>query len=117
MDAELIRFGLVEIDGERYDYDVVIDAGVVGKRKKKPSKRYRPEYGHTPLSADEALPWGGAQLIIGTGTYGDLPITPTVREEADRRGVELVVLPTEEACGLIRARKRGKVYAVLHVTC
>ena len=37
------------------------------KRKKKPSKPYRDEFGHTPLSADEELPWGGGRLIIGTG--------------------------------------------------
>ena len=45
------------------------------KRSKKPSKAYRKEeFGHTPLSAHEDLPWGGGRLIIGTGAYGPLPI-------------------------------------------
>ena len=71
------------------------------KRKKKPSKPYRDEFGHTPLSADEELPWGGGRLIIGTGAYGSLPIVPQVLEEARRRGVALTALPTEDACRLI----------------
>ena len=35
---------------KEYDNDIVIEAGRVRKRKKKPSKLYRDEYGHTPLS-------------------------------------------------------------------
>ena len=54
MDAKLISFGLIEIDGHRFDRDVVLEAGIVRRRKKKPSKAYRDRYGHTPLSADEA---------------------------------------------------------------
>ena len=45
----------------------LIEAGRVRKRKKKPSKAHREAYGHTPLSADEKLPWGGKRLIVGTG--------------------------------------------------
>ena len=59
---DLVVLGLIydiEIDGESYDYDVVIDKGAVSKRKKKRSKAYRDRYGHTPLSADEPIPWGG----------------------------------------------------------
>ena len=32
--ARLIAFGEIEVQGERYDYDVVIDGGQVRKRKK-----------------------------------------------------------------------------------
>ena len=53
-----------------YEHDVVIDRGDVRKRIKKPSKPHRAIYGHTPLSADEDIPWSGSQLIIGTGAYG-----------------------------------------------
>lgn len=117
MKATLLGFGRIEIEGQQYDHDLVIDAGRVRKRGKKPSKPYRAEYGHTPLSAEEQIPWGGKQLIVGTGTYGSLPITPAVYEEAERRGVEIVALATEEACGLIRERKAKEIFAILHVTC
>ncbi len=117
MKAKSLGFGRIEIEGRQFDCDVVIDAGTVRKRRKKPSQPYRSQYGHTPLSAEEAVPWGGKQLIVGTGTYGSLPIMPAVYEEAERRGVEIVALATEEACELIRGRKAKEVYAILHVTC
>jgi len=117
MEAKLIAFGEIEIDGERYDHDVVIEAGKVSKRAKKASKPFRSDYGHTPLSVEEEIPWGGNRLIVGTGMYGSLPIMHQVHEEAKRRGIEIVALPTEGACRLLRECKRKDIYAVLHVTC
>ena len=117
MQARLLRFGSIEVEGREYDNDIVIDGGRVRKRRKKPSKPYRGEFGHTPLSADEELPWGGGQLIIGTGAYDSLPIMPQVREEARRRGVDLTAVPTNDSCRLITSLDRRDVHAVLHVTC
>ena len=117
MKARLLDFGSIEVDGLRYEHDIVIDGGTVRKRKKKPSKPYRSEFGHTPLSAHEELPWRGSQLVIGTGAYGSLPITPDVNEEADQRGVTLIAVPTREACQLISDLDANQVHAVLHVTC
>jgi hypothetical protein len=117
MQVQLLRFGSIEVDGREYQNDIIIEGGRVRKRKKKPSKPYRDEFGHTPLSADEQLPWGGDRLIIGTGAYGSLPIMPQVVEEARRRGVDLTAVPTEDACRLIASLDRREVHAVLHVTC
>jgi len=55
MDARLISFGLIEIDGRRFEHDVVVEGGVVRRRKKAASKAYRDRYGHTPLSSDDPL--------------------------------------------------------------
>ena len=117
MDAKLTAFGEIEIDGERYDHDVVIEAGEVRKRAKKASKVFREQYGHTPLSVEEEIPWGGKQLIVGTGMYGSLPVMPEVHEEAKRRGTEIVVLQTKDACRLLYKLKKKDIYAILHVTC
>jgi hypothetical protein len=117
MQVRLLRFGIIEVEGRTYENDIVIEQGRVRKRKKKPSKPYRDEFGHTPLSADEELPWGGDQVIIGTGANGSLPIMPEVLEEARRRGVELTAVPTEDACRLVSRLNRSRVHAVLHVTC
>ncbi len=117
MDAKLVRFGLIEIDGQRFEYDVVLERGVTRKRKKGPSKAYRERYGHTPLSADEAIPWSESVLIVGTGASGQMPIMPQLYEEARRRGVEVVAEPTEDACQRLRSIDRQEVSAVLHVTC
>lgn len=117
MKTRLLGFGSIEVDGRGYKHDIVIEGGRVRKRKKTPSKPYRSQFGHTPLSADEELPWGGSQLIIGTGAYGSLPVMPDVVEEADRRGVRLTAIPTPDACRLIATLDRREVHAVLHVTC
>jgi hypothetical protein len=109
-------FGVIRIDGVTYDHDVVVDRGSVSKRKKKASKPFRDRYGHTPLSAEEDLPWKCRRLVVGTGAGGALPIMDEVINEAERRGVEIVALPTEEALDLLRDSSE-QTNAVLHVTC
>jgi hypothetical protein len=117
MRARLVQFGELDVDGKRFTKDVVIEAGQIRKRKKQPSRRYRERYGHTPLSAHEAIPWRGKRLIIGTGAYGKLPIMPEVADEAERRGIEVVALPTDQACRLIDDCPDADVNAILHITC
>jgi len=118
MKAKLVSFGHLEIDGEMYRKDVVVDGGKIRKRDKGPSKeRYAKKWGHTPLTAAEEMPWGGKRLIVGTGAHGELPIWPDVREEAARRGIEIEALPTEEACKLVKDLDADEVYAIFHVTC
>ena len=108
-------FGTLQIDGTTYEQDVVIDRGDIRKRKKTPSKRFRDEFGHTPLSIEEKIPWKCHQLVIGTGAYGRLPVMKEVKREAERRHVELVIVPTSEAILLIE--KKPAANAILHVTC
>lgn len=117
MHARLVEFGTLEVEGRRYDHDVVIERGKVTKRKKKPSKPYREQYGHTPLSKDEYIPWSGDKLIIGTGAYGQLPIMEEVRTEARERGVDIIALPTDEACGRLADVPAEQANAILHATC
>jgi hypothetical protein len=57
MKFQQFSFGQIRIDGIEYGYDVVIDRGKVGKRKKKASKKFREAFGHTPLSLEEDIPW------------------------------------------------------------
>jgi hypothetical protein len=110
------KFGSIEIDGVRYEHDVVIDGGSIRKRKKKLSKPFRGAYGHTPLSAEEDIPWKCRRLIVGTGANGALPVMQEVEREAQARNVELVVAPTDQAIQeLTQAGKKAN--AILHVTC
>ena len=95
--------------------DVVIDQGKISKRSKKPSKKFREEFGHTPLSVEEAIPWRCRRLVIGTGT-GALPIMKEVKDEARRRKIKLLILPTLEAIEELRQHP-DDTNAVLHVTC
>jgi hypothetical protein len=119
MHARLLRFGEIEVEGRTFAHDVVVDAGAVRKRRKGPSKDRRDRYGHTPLTAAEEIPWGpkGSQLIVGTGADGMLPVDPDVRHEAARRGVEVIEMPTEEACALLADVPARQARAILHVSC
>src|SRR5919108_2231996 len=92
MHFDKFSFGSIQIDGSTYEHDVVIDRGEISKRKKKPSKKFRDEFGHTPLSVEEKIPWKCRQLVIGTGAYGKLPVME-VKREAERRKMHLVLLP------------------------
>jgi hypothetical protein len=117
MHCRLVSFGLIEIDGRSFEHDVVIEEGRIRRRKKGPSKPQRAAFGHTPLSADEAVPWSAPLLIVGTGVMGQLPITDDLYREAKRRSVEVVARPTAEACELLTAAHARSVAAILHVTC
>jgi hypothetical protein len=109
-------FGSVRVDGVTYDHDLIIDRGKIRKRKKAASKRFRAGYGHTPLSVAEDIPWRCRRLVIGTGAEGALPVMTQVRDEARRRKVDLVVLPTAEAIGVLTGTTKD-TNAVLHLTC
>lgn len=117
MKAKLVSFGEIQIEGRRYDHDVVIEKGEVRKRHKKPSKAWRARFGHTPLSERESIPWHAGKLFIGTGAYGSLPVMPEVYEKARREGVEVITKPTIEVCSLLEDLQPGDVNAILHVTC
>jgi hypothetical protein len=118
MKAELVDFGELKIEGERYRKDVVIEGGRIRKRDKGPSKALMTaRWRHTPLTTAEEIPWGGNRLIVGTGAKGQLPIAPELRAEADRRGIMIEALPTSEACRLLATIDADDVYAILHVTC
>jgi hypothetical protein len=115
MRFDSFSFGSIRIDGKTYDHDVVIDRGEIRKRKKKPSKKFRDLFGHTPVSVEEGVPWRCRRLVIGTGD-GALPVMEQVKQEAARRSVELIVVPTAEAIELLN-RQAADTNAILHVTC
>jgi len=116
MRFQRFTFGSIRIDGTTYENDVIIDGTAIRKRKKKASKPLREQYGHTPLSLQEEIPWDCRRLVVGTGALGALPITDDVAQEADRRGVELIAVPTTQAIELLR-KDRAATNAILHVTC
>jgi hypothetical protein len=115
MRFQKFSFGSIRIDGVTYEHDVVIDRGDVLRRKKKPSKKFRDEFGHTPVSVEEKIPWQSRRLIIGTGT-GAMPVMKDVKSEARRRKIALLVLPTIDAIEELKKHPH-ETNAILHVTC
>ena len=109
-------FGSIRVDGVTYDHDLIIDHGKVRKRKKAASRKFRGAYGHTPLSIAEDIPWRCRRLVVGSGADGALPVMRQVRDEARRRKIDLVILPTAEAIGAL-TKTAADTNAILHLTC
>jgi hypothetical protein len=57
-----------------------------------------------------------ATVVVGTGADGALPVMQQVRDEARRRKVDLVVLPTAEAIDALTTATTD-TNAILHLTC
>ena len=109
-------FGSLQIDDSTYEHDVVIDRGEIRDRKKKPSKKFRNDFGHTPLSIAEDIPWECRQLVIGTGAYGRMPVMEEVEREAKCHKVKLLILPTMQAIEILQGKPED-TNAILHLTC
>ncbi len=116
MRFDKFSFGSIQIDGSTYEHDVIIDRGEIRKRKKKHSKKFREQFGHTPLSAEEKIPWKCQRLVVGTGAYGNLPVMEEVKQEAQRRKIKLLVFATAEAIKALQQDAKD-TNAILHVTC
>ena len=54
--------------------------------------------------------------VVGSGADGALPVMQQVRDEARRRKIDLVVLPTAEAISAL-AKATADTNAILHLTC
>jgi hypothetical protein len=77
-----------------------------------PSRKFRDEFGHTPLSMKEKKPWKCRRLVIGIGAYCRVPVMKEVKLDVERRHLELVIVPTSEA---IRIKRSSRQNAILHL--
>lgn len=111
-------FGWIEIDGERYEHDVVLRRdGSIEKRRKKLSKRI---YGtsHT-ISLDEAkhvYEKGATTIIVGSGQSGCAHLSDEAAAYFERHGVEVHLLPTRDAIAAWNDAP-AKSIGLFHVTC
>jgi hypothetical protein len=113
------QFGWVEVNGQKFDYDIIIHCnGAVTKRKKKKSKALKPKYsGHTPLSKPELNFLSKEKfdvLYVGTGHLQSLPITPKARKLLE--GYNAQILSTPQVVDRINQEQRPFV-AIIHSTC
>ena len=109
-------FGQIQIDGQVYHRDVVLNKKTIEPRKKKKSSHLKAQFGHTPLGSGENIPWNCTELVVGTGYYGRLPVTEDVLQEAKNKGVDLKIMKTAEACQYLSGTS-SDTNAILHVTC
>jgi len=113
-------FGSITIDGTVFEHDVVIASdGAVTKRKKKLSKAIYGSSHTISLQEAEYVLARGANadwLIIGSGQYGNVHLSPEAAAYCKKRRWRPLLLPTPEA---IRAWNDadGKPLGLFHVTC
>jgi len=111
-------FGWIEIDGERYEHDVLIRLdGTVKKRKKRLSKRI---YGtsHT-ISLDEAKHvWekGARVLVVGSGQDDTVRLSPEAGAYFERRRCAVRLQATPAALEVWNEAGEEAI-GLFHVTC
>lgn len=118
--VEATQFGSITIGGAVYDHDVLICPDATVKRRRK--KLSKAVYGtsHTISLAEAEYVYhqgeGASALIIGTGQYGRVELSPEAAEYLARKHCDVLLLPTPE---VIRAwnEARGNVIGLFHVTC
>ena len=112
--VESYEFGSIRIDGKTYHEDLII----LPDRVIESWRRIR---GHELRLDDlkEVLEADIDCLIIGTGYYGMVKVLDEVVEYFEKKGVEVVIKPTREACEAYNERVDfGKKAALaLHLTC
>ena len=116
MDVRLCGFGSIEVEGRAYEHDIVIDRGVVRKRAEALEGLPRQVRTHSAFGRRGAAV-GRTPVDHRHRGPRRVPIMPEVVAEAARRNIDLVAVPTDQACRLIAGLKPREVRAVLHVTC
>ena len=112
------RFGRITIDDKTYSHDVIIGlSGKVAKRRKKLSKKY---YGtsHT-ISREEAkfvYEKGCRQLILGTGQYDQVRLSPEAARYLEKKGCQVIAKPTPKARKAYNHSKAKRI-GLFHITC
>jgi len=106
-------FGRIVIDGNAFTTDVIIFPDRV-------EDNWWRRDGHVLHVEDVELvvEQKPEVLIVGTGKYGVMKVSPQTREYIESKGVELIVEPTDKACEVYnRISQAKKVVAALHLTC
>jgi hypothetical protein len=105
-------FGHIVVDGKEETNDLIVLPGRVV------TNWWRRE-GHSLAIEDldevqDDLP---EKLILGTGAHARLRPTRAVIEELERRGIDVEVLPTDEAVRRYGELDERHAAAALHLTC
>jgi len=108
------EFGRIQIDGKTFRSDVIIcPDGVRPDWWRKDGHGLDP--GDIEAALDEVRP---DTLIIGRGANGALTVPEKTRKWIENKGVELIALPSREACEKYNELSgTAKVVAGLHLTC
>ncbi len=108
-------FGSMTIDGQRIDSDLKIF----------PEGRVKANWwrasGHLlkPEDITDVIASGPDVIVVGTGIYGRMEISPRTRALLSEKGITLVAEPTETAARMYNSAmdRKEKVAGCFHLTC
>jgi hypothetical protein len=113
-------FGSITIDGTLFEHDVVIGCdGAITKRKKKLSKSvYGSSHTISLRELEYVLERGpdADELIVGSGQYDRVRLSPEAAALAERRDCRVLLVPTPEAIAAWN-QAQGRPIGLFHVTC
>ena len=113
MHIDRYDFGQVVIDGATYRQDLLIWPGII----KKDWWRLEAHLLQLPDVA-EALAAHPQVLVVGRGSPGKMQVDPALASYLKENGIDLVAVPTGEACRVINTLSdKKRVAAALHLTC
>jgi hypothetical protein len=110
---EHYEFGWYIIDGNRYEYDIVINLdGKVGTWERE---------GHIMVidNVKKLVEQKPEVIVIGNGAEGRISVLPDVIKYIEGKGIQLIIKKTSDACkefNNLEAQNK-KVCAILHATC
>jgi hypothetical protein len=118
MKIDSTTFGSITINGTTYPNDILIRlSGKVTKRKKKLSKKY---YGTSHIISREEAEFiyekGCDTVVLGTGQYGNVTLSPEAAEFFEHHGCRVILEPTPDAIETYNKTK-GTTIGLFHVTC
>jgi len=118
MKIDSSEFGSITIDGETYCHDVIVRlSGAIEKRKKKLSKKI---FGTSHMlslpEAEFVYEKGSALLVLGTGQYDNVRLSPEAADFFARKGCRVLAEPTPIAISTFN-RAKGRKIGLFHVTC
>jgi len=113
MHIDRYEFGLIVIAGQTFRNDILIWPGrIKGDWWRKEAHLLQLDDVPEVLAANPQV------LVVGQGEPGKMQVDPALAAYLQDRGVELMVLPTREACRVINDLCGvRRLAAALHLTC
>lgn len=115
---EETSFGQITVDGEVYPHDILIRlSGKIKKRKKKLSKKiYGTSHTISVEEVEHVYEKGCTTLIVGTGQYDRVRLSPEASRFLVKRNVACILQPTPQAAETYNKTEDLKI-GLFHVTC
>lgn len=113
-EVQFYDFGLIRIDGVKYEHDVII----FPDRVFSPWQRQTGHYLEPDDIPEEVFSAKPDLVIIGNGSSQVLKINPKVNKLFELKGIELIIQRTNLAYQTYNEMKNSKkTIAMLHLTC